>query len=73
MREWLECELLDSGGLLVAVQRLSKLPLLVKQMVDEWLERYRAPPSPPAQPQPTQQQPSTQQQLSSDDDTDDEE
>ena len=40
LREWLHCHKTD-GGLLVAIQRMGKRPLVVKQMVDEWLDHYR--------------------------------
>ncbi|XP_055642558.1 ubiquitin thioesterase trabid isoform X2 [Toxorhynchites rutilus septentrionalis] len=40
MRQWLDvCE--TEGGLLVAQQRLHKRPLLVAQMLEEWLNHYR--------------------------------
>lgn len=40
MRQWLEvCE--TEGGLLVAQQKLHKRPLLVAQMLEEWLNHYR--------------------------------
>ena len=32
---------MTESGLLVAQQKLTKRPLLVRQMVDEWLDRYR--------------------------------
>ena len=37
-REWLDCCVTD-GGLLVARQKIPQRPLLVKQMMDAWLER----------------------------------
>lgn len=40
MREWLDCCVTDSG-LLVAQMKIPKRPLLVRQMMDEWLDRYR--------------------------------
>lgn len=40
IREWLDC-CVTKGGVLVALQKLGKRPLLVKQMVDEWLDHYR--------------------------------
>lgn len=40
MREWMEC-LVTKGGILVAVQKLGKRPVIVRQMLDEWLDRYR--------------------------------
>ncbi|XP_058821550.1 ubiquitin thioesterase trabid [Topomyia yanbarensis] len=40
MRQWLEvCE--TEGGLLVAQQKLHKRPLLVAQLLEEWLNHYR--------------------------------
>uniref|UniRef100_A0AAG5CWJ6 ubiquitinyl hydrolase 1 n=1 Tax=Anopheles atroparvus TaxID=41427 RepID=A0AAG5CWJ6_ANOAO len=40
IRQWLEvCE--TEGGLLVAQQKLHKRPLLVAQMLEEWLNHYR--------------------------------
>ncbi|XP_052834910.1 ubiquitin thioesterase trabid [Drosophila gunungcola] len=40
MRHWLDVCVTD-GGLLVAQQKLSKRPLLVAQMLEEWLNHYR--------------------------------
>ena len=40
LNEWLDC-CVTKGGVLVALQKLGKRPLLVKQMVDEWLDHYR--------------------------------
>lgn len=40
LREWLDCYV-TKGGLLVALQRRGRQPMAVKQMVDEWLDRYR--------------------------------
>uniref|UniRef100_A0A2C9JT89 ubiquitinyl hydrolase 1 n=1 Tax=Biomphalaria glabrata TaxID=6526 RepID=A0A2C9JT89_BIOGL len=40
LKEWLHCHK-TKGGLLVATQHLSKRPVAVKQMVDEWLDHYR--------------------------------
>ena len=40
LRQWLDVCVTD-GGLLVAQQRLHKRPLLVAQMVEEWLNHYR--------------------------------
>ena len=37
---WMDCHMTD-GGLLVAEQQLATRPDLVRQMVDEWLDRYR--------------------------------
>lgn len=76
LSDWLDC-CFTEGGLLVAKQRLTKPPLLVRQMVDEWLQRYRSlaqmvqsasaavVPGPRTSPSPGEG-------LSSDDDTDDE-
>ena len=77
LREWLECELLDNGSLLVALQRLPKPPQLVKHMLDEWLERYRRrtvaqAPTQASTEQHRQQLTTTQEPLSTDDETDDE-
>ena len=40
LREWMDCCVTDSG-LLVAHMKIPKRPLLVRQMMDEWLDRYR--------------------------------
>lgn len=40
MRQWLDV-CVTEGGLLVAQQRLHKRPLLVAQMLEEWLNHYR--------------------------------
>lgn len=40
LREWMDCYV-TKGGLLVALQRRGRRPAAVKQMVDEWLDRYR--------------------------------
>ncbi|XP_054264159.1 ubiquitin thioesterase trabid-like [Macrosteles quadrilineatus] len=40
LRQWLDVGVTD-GGLLVAQQRLNKRPLLVAQMLEEWLNHYR--------------------------------
>uniref|UniRef100_A0A1I8PCM3 ubiquitinyl hydrolase 1 n=1 Tax=Stomoxys calcitrans TaxID=35570 RepID=A0A1I8PCM3_STOCA len=40
MRQWLDVCVTD-GGLLVAQQKLRKRPLLVAQMLEEWLNHYR--------------------------------
>ncbi|KAL7047012.1 hypothetical protein ACKWTF_002765 [Chironomus riparius] len=40
MRQWLDV-CLTEGGLLVAHQKLHKRPLLVAQMLEEWLNHYR--------------------------------
>lgn len=40
LHDWLDC-LYTEGGLLVAKQRLTKAPILLRQMMDEWLQRYR--------------------------------
>ncbi|XP_031350268.1 ubiquitin thioesterase trabid isoform X2 [Photinus pyralis] len=66
LRQWLDvCE--SEGGILVAQQLLHKRPLLVAQMVEEWLNHYRRQmtSAPFARPIPIQD-------YSSDGDTDDE-
>ncbi|GLV35863.1 trabid [Carabus blaptoides fortunei] len=68
LRQWLDvCE--TEGGILVAQQRLHKRPLLVAQMIEEWLNHYRRlaqmTSAPFARPLPIQD-------YSSDGDTDDE-
>ncbi|XP_059469066.1 ubiquitin thioesterase trabid [Neocloeon triangulifer] len=40
LRQWLDV-CVTEGGLLVAQQRLDKRPLLVAQMIEEWLNHYR--------------------------------
>lgn len=40
MRQWLDV-CVTEGELLVAQQRLHKRPLLVAQMLEEWLNHYR--------------------------------
>ncbi|KAK7110925.1 ubiquitin thioesterase Zranb1-like [Littorina saxatilis] len=40
LRDWIDCYE-TKGGLLVALQRRGRQPVIVKQMLDEWLERYR--------------------------------
>lgn len=40
MREWLDVCFTD-GHLLVAQQKLHKRPLLLAQMLEEWLNHYR--------------------------------
>ncbi|KFM58883.1 Ubiquitin thioesterase Zranb1, partial [Stegodyphus mimosarum] len=40
MKQWLDC-CVTEGGILVAQQKISKRPLLVAQMVEEWLAFYR--------------------------------
>jgi ubiquitin thioesterase ZRANB1 len=40
LRQWLDVGVTE-GGILVAQQRLHKRPLLVAQMVEEWLNHYR--------------------------------
>ena len=40
MRQWLDV-CVTEGGLLVAQQKLRKRPLLVAQMLEEWLNHYR--------------------------------
>ena len=40
LKEWLDvCR--TEGGILVAQQKLHKRPLLVAQMLEEWLNHYR--------------------------------
>lgn len=68
LRQWLDvCE--SEGGILVAQQLLHKRPLLVAQMIEEWLNHYRRlaqmTSAPFARPLPIQD-------YSSDGDTDDE-
>jgi ubiquitin thioesterase ZRANB1 len=41
LHEWLDCCTTESG-LLVAKQQLGRQPHLVRQMVEEWLHRYRS-------------------------------
>uniref|UniRef100_A0A1B0FNT2 ubiquitinyl hydrolase 1 n=1 Tax=Glossina morsitans morsitans TaxID=37546 RepID=A0A1B0FNT2_GLOMM len=41
MRQWLDV-CVTEGGLLVAQQKLRKRPLLVAQMLEEWLNHYRS-------------------------------
>lgn len=40
MRQWLDV-CMTEGGLMVAQQRLNQRPLLVAQMIEEWLNYYR--------------------------------
>lgn len=40
LQQWLDCGVTDRG-LLVARMKVEKRPLLVRQMMDEWLDRYR--------------------------------
>ena len=40
LREWLEV-CVSEGGILVAQQHLTKKPLNVAQMIEEWLNHYR--------------------------------
>ena len=40
LREWVDC-FETKGGLLVALQRRGRQPVSVKQMLEEWLDRYR--------------------------------
>ncbi|GAB6024932.1 Ubiquitin thioesterase Zranb1 [Chamberlinius hualienensis] len=40
LRQWLDCCIME-GGILVAQQRIQRRPLLVAQMVEEWLNYYR--------------------------------
>ena len=42
LRQWLDVRVLDpDAGLVVAVQKIQKPPLLVAQMTEEWLNHYR--------------------------------
>ncbi|XP_013403121.1 ubiquitin thioesterase ZRANB1 [Lingula anatina] len=67
LRDWLDCCVTD-GGLLVAQQKFGKQPTQVRQMMDEWLDRYRK--IAHVVQSPTRSQ--CQQTLSSDGETDDE-
>ena len=40
LREWIDC-FETKGGLLVALQQRGRQRVAVKQMLDEWLDRYR--------------------------------
>uniref|UniRef100_T1IIP4 ubiquitinyl hydrolase 1 n=1 Tax=Strigamia maritima TaxID=126957 RepID=T1IIP4_STRMM len=40
LRQWLDC-CVTEGGLLVAQQKIQKRPLLVAQLIEEWLNHYR--------------------------------
>ncbi len=40
MRQWLDC-CVTTGGILAAKQKIPRKPLLVAQMMDEWLDFYR--------------------------------
>jgi ubiquitin thioesterase ZRANB1 len=40
IRQWLDC-CVTNGGILVAKQKIPRKPLLVAQMMDEWLDFYR--------------------------------
>lgn len=68
LREWMECCVTD-GGILVAQQKVRKQPVLVRQMLDEWLDRYRRLTQVIKSRQPA---PTATHNLSSDDETDDE-
>ncbi|ELU04077.1 hypothetical protein CAPTEDRAFT_178164 [Capitella teleta] len=75
LREWLDCEVTE-GGLLVARQCLSKPSIPVRQMLDDWLERFRRlahvmQAATPAVSSPSPHRSPTHE-LSSDDETDDE-
>ncbi|XP_054168682.1 ubiquitin thioesterase zranb1-like [Oppia nitens] len=45
MRQWLDC-CVTTGGILAAKQKIPRKPLLVAQMMDEWLDFYRNLPQP---------------------------
>ncbi|XP_076468727.1 ubiquitin thioesterase ZRANB1-like [Babylonia areolata] len=55
LQEWIDC-FRTKGGLLVAVQRRGRQPVAVKQMLEEWLDRYRQLPTSQEDPSPLQQQ-----------------
>jgi len=40
LRQWMDC-CVTEGGLLIAQQKIQKRPLLVAQLVEEWLNHYR--------------------------------
>lgn len=40
LRQWMDC-CVTEGGILVAQQKMQKRPLLVAQLVEEWLNHYR--------------------------------
>lgn len=40
LSQWLDVRFIESG-VMVACQRIQKQPVLVSQMVDEWLNHYR--------------------------------
>ena len=67
LQQWLDCAVTDSG-LLVARMKIDKRPLTVRQMMDEWLDRYRR----LAHLMQTRQASRPTSTLSSDEDTDDE-
>ena len=67
LRKWLDCCVTD-GGLLVAQQKLSKSPAIVRQMTEEWLDRYRR----LAHMIQASHKPPSCENLSSDEETDDE-
>ena len=68
---WMDCHMTD-GGLLVAEQQLTARPELVRQMVDEWLDRYRQLAQVLQSTAHTVPSGGCNQNLSSDDETDDE-
>lgn len=41
MKQWLDC-CVTEGGILVAQQKIPRRPLLVAQMIEEWLDFYRS-------------------------------
>lgn len=41
LRQWMDCCITPEGGILVAQQKIQKRPLLVAQLVEEWLNHYR--------------------------------
>lgn len=41
IRQWLDC-CVTEGGILVAQQKIPKRPVLVAQMLEEWLDVYRS-------------------------------
>lgn len=53
LQEWIEC-FRTKSGLLVAVQRRGRQPVVVKQMLEEWLDRYRQHPATQEDPPPLQ-------------------
>lgn len=41
LAQWLDVRFINSG-VMVACQRIQKQPLLVAQMVEEWMNHYRS-------------------------------